>query len=55
MDKPVEKFDEDLWGAFIEYIMVYSNGNKEVFIKDGTSFILVFTAALINYSSVFRI
>ena len=40
MDKPVEKFDEDLWGAFIEYIMVYSNGNKEVFIKDGTSFIL---------------
>ena len=39
-DKPAERFDEDLWGAFIDYITAYSNGNKEVFLKDGTSFIL---------------
>lgn len=42
MDKPAEKFDEDLWGAFIDHITVYSNGNKEIFLKDGTSFILGF-------------
>lgn len=42
MDKPAEKFDENLWGAFIDYITVYSNGNKEVFLKEGTSFILGF-------------
>lgn len=40
MDKPTEKFDENLWGAFIDYITVYSNGNKEIFLKEGTSFIL---------------
>ena len=42
MDKPAEKFDEDLWGAFIDHITVYSNGNKEIFLKDETSFILGF-------------
>ncbi|MDE6030117.1 MAG: recombinase family protein [Oscillospiraceae bacterium] len=42
MDKPTEKFDENLWGAFVDYITVYSNGNKEIFLKEGTSFILGF-------------
>lgn len=42
MDKPAEKFDEDMWGAFIDGITVYSNGNKEIFLKDGTSFVLGF-------------
>ena len=42
MDKPAENFDEDLWGAFIDHITVYSNGNKEIFLKDDTSFILGF-------------
>lgn len=40
MDKPAEKFDENMWGGLIDRITVYSNGNKEVFLKDETSFIL---------------
>lgn len=38
--EPLSEFDEELWGVFVDCIIIYSDGRSEVVIRDGSTVIV---------------